>query len=586
MSPADPEPNRSTAGEPEEILSQLALTELNRKRRTSMVVALCGTLICGVTGAVAFYRGQVLRGWIIAAAGLISAAAVLLLRRTRRPDRINLPSLIGISIFTLYLLVTGGTDNSGALWVTISPPLLLFTLGVRRGGPLALIFLLAALVILFFPGDRLLLATYTLDFKLRILPAILFVAAISFAYELAREKAQAGYEREIVERRRAERAADEANQAKSAFLAKMSHELRTPLNGILGFGSLLKEDLAGSESRRWLEALLRSGEQLKILIDDLLDLATVEAGRLRLNPGPTDVGVLCLETAEAMQPAARAKGLTLVCRVAPGLPTPLRVDRHRLGQVVLNLLSNAIKFTPAGEVRLEVEGRTGADPARVEVTLRVSDQGPGVPPEDRERIFERFWQGPEAAGTSASGVGLGLSISREIVNAMGGRIFVAPAGGAGATFQVELSLERVREQAAEAPRASAPAVALRPGARILVADDDATSRELMALMLRRLGAEVELVKDGQEAVARIAAARFDVVFLDCKMPNLDGYEAARRIRAGEGPAKNVPLVAVTAGVLEEECARCQAAGMGAVLAKPIEPEALARTLLGVLKERT
>jgi len=573
-------------GEFEKILSQFAATELNRKRRTSMVTALCGTLICAVAGTVAFYRGQVLRGWIIAGVGLISAIAVPLLLRTRRPDRINLPALIAISVFTLYLLVTGGTDNSGALWVTISPPLLLFSLGVRRGGWLALAFLAAALVILFFPGDRLLLATYTLDFKLRILPAILFVAAISFVYELAREKAQAGYEREIVERLRAERAAEEASRAKSAFLAKMSHELRTPLNGILGLGALLKEDPAGSESRRWLDALLRSARQLKILIDDLLDLATVEAGRLRLNPVPTDVGTLCHETVEAMQPAAREKGLSLDCRVAPDLPSPLRVDRQRLGQVILNLLSNAIKFTSSGEVRLEVEGRPGADGTCAEVSLRVIDQGPGIPPADREKIFERFWQNPELAGLTASGVGLGLSICREIVTGMGGRIFVVPTGSLGATFQVELRLERVQEQTAGAFQATMTPSVLRPGVRILVADDDATSREVLAVMLRRFGAEVVLVADGLKAVARAEAERFDAILLDCKMPNLDGYEAARRIRAGDGPGRTVPIVAVTAGVLEEERARCLAAGMNTVLAKPIEPEALRRTMVEVLTDRS
>jgi signal transduction histidine kinase/CheY-like chemotaxis protein len=564
----------------------LATTELNRKRRASMVTALCGTLICAVAGAVAFYRGQVLRGWIIAGVGLISAIAVPLLLRTRRPDRINLPALIAISIFTLYLLVTGGTDNSGALWVTISPPLVLFTLGVRRGGWLTLVFLVAVLVILFFPGDRLLLATYTLDFKLRILPAILFVAAISFVYELAREKAQAGYEREIVERLRAERAAEEASRAKSAFLAKMSHELRTPLNGILGLGALLKEDPAGSESRRWLDALLRSARQLKILIDDLLDLATIEAGRLRLNPVPADVGELCRETVEAMQPAAREKGLSLACRVAPGLPASLRVDRQRLGQVILNLLSNAIKFTSSGEVRLEVEGRPGADGTCAEVSLRVIDQGPGIPPTDREKIFERFWQNPELAGLTASGVGLGLSICREIVAAMGGRIFVVPGGGPGAALQVDLWPEIVRRPSAEPAEASEPQPAPRPGIRVLVADDDATSRELLSVILRRLGAEVVLVADGREAAARAEAERFDAILLDCKMPNLDGYVAARRIRAEDGPGQTVPIVAVTAGVLEEERTRCKAAGMNTVLAKPIETEALRRTMLEVLTDRS
>jgi signal transduction histidine kinase/ActR/RegA family two-component response regulator len=578
-------------GDPGSEFEALRAAELHRKRIVSRVLAASGALVSLVAGTLGLVREQYFRAAIVLGVGLVSLAAFFALGRVRRPDLINLPALACVAVLTVYLLATGGTERSGTIWVMITPPLLFFALGLRLGGALAAVFLAGVLAVLFLPGQPLLSVDYSLDYKLRILPALLFVAAVSFVFELTRARSQTRYEAEIRERRRAERAAWEADRAKSAFLAKLSHEVRTPLNGILGLGRLMEAELppAGgrgdrqhSEAHRLLESMLRSGEDLKTLVDDLLDLAAVEAGHLRLEPGPTSLRALCREVVEPLLPRAREKGLGLVWEISPEVPDRVRADARRLRQVLSNLLQNGLKYTSEGEVRLAVTREP--DPGRL--VFRVSDTGPGIPVGERVRIFERFWQGAAAACLPSGGVGLGLAICQEIVRAMGGSIELVPDAGAGAVFRVELPLEPLEPPDTTPAPVSPPA--LRSGARVLLAEDDPISQLVARTMLARLGLEVVLATDGQVALEFAAAERFDLILLDCRMPRVDGRETARRIRAAEAArpeGRRTPILALTAGVTPEEQAACLEAGMDGVLAKPVEPEPLHRALAKWLGKR-
>ncbi|HOX43571.1 MAG TPA: response regulator [Myxococcota bacterium] len=566
-----------TAALPGEPQPSLGEHEYRRKRTISAVFAAAGVITCAAAGAVAFLRGQHTRGWIISSVGLISLGSVFLFRRVRNLDLVNGFALSCVAVFTLYLLVIGGTDRSGAIWVVIAPPLLLFALGVRLGGLLTAAFLLAVSAVLFLPIPFLQQAGYSLDYKLRILPALLFVTAVAFVFELARMRVQSRLEAEVQERRRAEARAERASRAKSDFLARVSHELRTPLAGLLGTTHLLADRPPEPRARELLEAQRRAGEDLRALVDQLLDLARIESGHVSLELGPTDLGALCREALELVRARAVEKGLALELELEPGLPRCVRADGHRLKQVLWNLLSNAVRLTPRGRVRLTggpVAGPSGAPGAPAWVRLAVKDTGPGVRPEDRERIFEEFVQAAPP-GVPPGGAGLGLAICRELVSAMGGRMTLDSPPGAGATFGLELPLPECDPTCDEVR--PAPAVGEALGLRVLLAEDEPICRLVMQGMLARLGCGVELAHDGRQAVERAAAQPFDCVLMDCEMPVLDGYQATREIRAAEAGspgARRVPILAVTASALAVDRERCLSAGMDGVLPKPVSPAEL------------
>lgn len=374
-------------------------------------------------------------------------------------------------------------------------------------------------------------------------------------------------------------AAAAATEAKSRFLAQMSHELRTPLNGVLGLAQVLARDPALSgEQRAQAETLETAGRHLVAVAGDVLDLAKMEAGRLELRLSPVDLLGLLRDCATMLRPAADAKGIVLALDLAPDLPRRLQTDQTRMRQLVLNLLSNAVKFTPErGRVvlaarRLGPPAADGAVPLRIEVR----DNGPGVPEAQRGAIFGDFVQLDRG---ETGGTGLGLAIAAGIAEQMGGRIGCASntrsRSGQGAIFWVELALRPPAEALAPPPvLATAPRRALN----VLVADDVPANLAVARALLEAAGHRVHCVADGALAVQALVEAPaerpFDVVLMDVMMPNLDGMEATRRIRALPDPVARVPVLAVTASAFTEDIEACRAAGMDAHLAKPIEREAL------------
>jgi two-component system sensor histidine kinase/response regulator len=364
--------------------------------------------------------------------------------------------------------------------------------------------------------------------------------------------------------------AEAAALAKGRFLAQMSHEIRTPMTAVLGFAGLLQSSILNEEQQQQVATILKTGRELLAILNDVLDFSKLEAGRLEIVREPFRLAPLLenLRPLTAMLLAEKAVNVELL--IDPALPTTVIGDAARLRQVLTNLLGNAAKFTDKGHVRLEARPAAGAG-ATPRVRFAVIDTGPGIAPEQLGRLFQSFQQLDSTRGRHG-GTGLGLAISKQLVERMGGRIGVDSLPGQGSTFWFELPLEPTRDDVAEAAAATTTGP-LRP-LRVLVADDVATNRQLLRALLRRGGHEVRLAVNGLDALSLVESDPPDLVLMDVSMPELDGMEATRRIRALDGSVARVPIVALTAHAFATDVEACLAAGMDAHLAKPIEPAAL------------
>ena len=391
------------------------------------------------------------------------------------------------------------------------------------------------------------------------------------------------YIRDITQRVKTERELTDARdkalaaaRAKSQFLAVMSHEMRTPLNGVLAVLDLLESTDLAPKQKEYVQTAIISGELLQRHIDDVLDMARIEAGGLQLQPKPFSLSELLEEIQRINQPAAEARGNTIA--VNARLPGQLVLaDRNRLAQVLMNLVGNAVKFTENG--RIHIEGRlANGTPDAVEIVI--ADTGIGIAKADQERIFDDFVTLDPSYRRTASGYGLGLSICRRIMRAMDGDISVESTVGQGSRFTLRMPIEFIGP-AAETPDEPADAAAPPRGTaalNVLVVEDNETNRFAAREMLNREGCEVTEACDGLIGLSLAEADRYDLIFMDVSMPRLDGLEATRAIRRGTGASRDVPIIGLTAHALPEEQEKLLAAGMQDCLFKPLRFNSL-RTML-------
>jgi signal transduction histidine kinase/CheY-like chemotaxis protein len=411
-----------------------------------------------------------------------------------------------------------------------------------------------------------------------------------------------GLRRKAAETAQALRQAEASNQAKSQFLANMSHEIRTPLNGVVGMIELMRLTDLTVTQRRYTEQATQSSQTLLRLVDDILDLSRIEAGRLELESIPFHLPSLMHDARMLVAEQAREKGLRLGVVVPDDMNVVLLGDPHRLLQVLTNLLGNAVKFTPEGDITARVS-RIPADSTSWLLRFEVTDTGIGVPASRIDAIFEPFTQADNSTTRRYGGTGLGLSIAREIVRMMGGEIGVDSTVGQGSTFwftvalepsaQIPAALSPVSAQppaarAVEAPTPTTTAAGFketlarhgRESIRVLLVEDNPANMRVTRALVETLGCEVVGARNGLEAVAAYRASRFDVVLMDCQMPEMDGYEAARAIRQIETIAgKTTPIIALTAHAMAGSRQASLDAGMNDQLTKPLTMAALTDMLL-------